>query len=120
MDARYPAGVASLSGEWHETRLGVRLAIADGGGDLRHHPDRLRARAPAALWPGTERNGSGDRDHDHHHCDRITGRQNFVLPVGTISPSTLGHRAHVIPTVPSYGKASACELRRKIEPPSVE
>src|SRR6516162_2162957 len=49
VDSRDPAGIASLCGQRHEAGLGVRLAIAYGGRNLRHHPDRIRSRPSPEL-----------------------------------------------------------------------
>ena len=58
---------------------------------LRHHPDRLRARPPAALWARAERDGPGDRHHGGHRADRPAGRQHPVLAVGALFAPALGH-----------------------------
>jgi hypothetical protein len=45
------AGVTAIHRQWHETRLGIGMALAKGGGDLRDDSDWLRAGPFAALRP---------------------------------------------------------------------
>ena len=55
--------LAALHPHRHEAGLGLRLALAHGRGDLRHDPDRLRARPPPPLRARAARHGPGHRRH---------------------------------------------------------
>src|SRR5262249_15564627 len=93
------AGVTAIPHQWHEAGLGVRLALADGRRDLRHHPDRLRPGTPAALRAGVELHGPGDRHHAGDRADRTSGRQVAVRTLGTLFASSVGHRTAASVTV---------------------
>src|SRR2546429_2541732 len=92
MDACDPAGVATISRQWYEAGLGLRLAVADGGGNLCDDPHRLRVGPSAALWTRTHCHGSSDRHHAGDRVDRTGGGQAPVLALGALSARTLGHR----------------------------
>jgi hypothetical protein len=95
MDAGDPAGIAALRGQRHEAGLGLRLAVADGGRDICHHPDRFRPWPSAAIWPRVERDGSGDRRDGGDRGDRPDRGQGALFTVGAFPASALGDRAEV-------------------------
>lgn len=70
----------------------VCVAFVDGGRDLRHDLDRLRAWSFAALWSRVKCNGPGYRRHARHRCHRSARGQNFVLALGTLSAQAMGRR----------------------------
>jgi hypothetical protein len=49
MDAGHPACVFTLRCQRHEARLGLCMAFADGGRDIRHHSHRVRPRSSAKV-----------------------------------------------------------------------
>jgi hypothetical protein len=51
MDAGDPSGIVAVRSQRHEVRMGIWLAFSYGGGDFRHHPDRLWAWTSSAIWP---------------------------------------------------------------------
>jgi hypothetical protein len=63
---RHSASVTAVYRQRHETRLGVRLALADGGRDLRDDFDWLWARPFAALRSRIKCHGPGYRRHVRH------------------------------------------------------
>src|SRR5260370_182328 len=63
----HPAGVAAIHRQRHETRLGLRLALADGRGNLCDDPYRFRPWPASALRTAIDRDGPS---HCHHACDR--------------------------------------------------
>ena len=87
----HPAGVTAIHRQRHETRLGVRVAVADGCGDLRDDFDRLWAGPFAALRPRIKCDGPGYRRHVCHRRHRSARGQNCVRAVGTLSTSAMGH-----------------------------
>src|SRR4029077_19555577 len=95
MDAGDPAGIAALRGQRHEAGLGLRLALADGGGDICHPPERVRPRPSAAIWPRAQRHGSGDRGDGGHRGDRPDRGQGALFTLGALPASALGDRAEV-------------------------
>src|ERR1700730_9791165 len=107
MAVRSFAGVASLFGQRNETGLGVCMAFLNGRGNLRDHSDWIRSWPFAPLRARTQRDGPGNRDHAGDRRDRLIGGQNFVLALGTLSPSPLGNgpsvRSDVGPSSLSYG-----------------
>src|SRR5512146_31372 len=112
VDARDLAGVAALSAERHEAGLGLCLALADGGRNFCHDPDRFRARTPAALWAGTQRDGSSDRDHARYRLHRSRGGQNPLLPDRTVSSPAMGHGKSVALDVPARSLLSESQTNR--------
>src|SRR5438034_6212696 len=92
MDACDPAGVATISRQWYEAGLGLRLAVADGRGNLCDDPHRLRVGPSAALRTRTHCHGSSDRHHAGDRVDWTSGGQAHVLALGAISAPALGHR----------------------------
>src|SRR5215471_17957920 len=76
--------------------MGLRVALADGGRDLRHDPDRLWARPSAPLRSRTQRHGPSDRDHAGDHRDRTCDRQNAVRALGAFHAPTMGHRSRAV------------------------
>jgi hypothetical protein len=93
---RHPARVAGIHRQRHETRLGIRVAFADGGGDPRDDFDRLWTGPFAALWPRTKCHGPGNRRHACHCRHRSASGQNCVCAVGALSPSAMGHRTSLM------------------------
>src|ERR1043166_984569 len=91
MDARHFTGIAALSGEWNETRLGVCLALTHGRRNLCDYSHWIWSRPSPALWTRTQRDGPGHRNHAGHYCHRLARGQNSLLAVGTFSPSPLGN-----------------------------
>ena len=97
-------GVAAIHRQRHETRLGIRVAFADGGGDLRDDFDRLWTGPFAALWPRTKCHGPGNRRHARHRRHRSACGQDCVCAVGALSPSAMGHGTSLKePELSSYG-----------------
>src|SRR5713101_4355543 len=91
MDARHFTGIAAIFGERHETRLGVCLALTHGRGNLCDHSHWIWSRPSAPLRTRTQRDGPGHRNHAGDYRYRVARGQNSLLPMGTFSPSPLGH-----------------------------
>src|SRR6516225_7466976 len=83
----YLAGIASVPGDGYETRLGLCVAIADGGGNLCYNPHRVRSWPAFAFRPRTQRDGAGNCNNVSHCGYRSARRQNPILAMGTLPPS---------------------------------
>jgi Binding-protein-dependent transport system inner membrane component len=66
------------------------------------------------LRPRTECDGSSNRDHVGHRCNRFIGRQNPILALGAFSSPPLGHGANLSQSLPiiSTSRRSAPERLR--------
>lgn len=98
MDAGYPARIVAVRGQRHETRLGICLAFAYGGGDICHHSYRVWSWPFAAIRPRTERDGSGHRRDGRDRRDWLDCGQDPLLAVGKIPASPLGNGIEIRPT----------------------
>ena len=74
VDSRHFTRIPATFDQRNETRLGICMAVIDGGGNLRDDSDRIRSRPPASLWPRAKCDGSGDRHHVGDRCDWFTCR----------------------------------------------
>jgi NitT/TauT family transport system substrate-binding protein len=74
-----------------ELKAETSREITDGGGDLRHHPHRLRPRPPPALRAGAARHGPGHRHHPGDHSYRAPGGQDPVLAARARAAPALGN-----------------------------
>src|SRR5438034_10646692 len=76
--------------------MGLRLALAHGGRNFRHHPNGIWTRAITSLRARIERNGTGHRNYAGDCRHWTSSRQNSVFADGTFPSSPLGYQPMIL------------------------